>query len=87
MEKSDQIKTDLALKGFEVIEELMPTFEGNFRFRITVRGVIRKGLKYSMVEDITYSKIKHTSIPYISCSRRNILEQILKEMKKQGEID
>ena len=87
MEKSEQTKTDLALKGFEVIEDLIPTFEGNIYFRITVRNISKQGLNYSMSEKITPLQIKNTIVPYISLSRRHILERILNEMKKHGEID
>lgn len=87
METSDKIITDLVLRGFDVHEDLNPTFEGNIRFRITVRNVVKRGKEYVMVEEITPAKLSQTTIPYLLLSRRHILGQILKEMRKQGEIE
>lgn len=86
METSDKIITDLALKGFEVHEDLIPTFEGYINFRVTVRNAVKKGKRYAMAENITTDRLTKSSYPYILYSRRHILEQIVKKMIEEGEL-
>ena len=86
METSDRIITDLALKGFEVHEDIIPTFEGYINFQVTVRNVVKKDKRYAMVENIATESLKKTICPYILYSRRNMLEQIVKKMIEEGEL-
>ena len=78
METSDRIITDLALKGFEVHEDIIPTFEGYIHFQVTVTNKV-KGKRYAIAENITTDSLKKTICPYILYSRRNMLEQIVKK--------
>ena len=86
METSDKIITDLALKGFEVHEDFIPTLEGYIHFQVTVRNAVKKGKRYEMAENITTDRLTKTICPYILYSRRNMLEQIVKKMTEEGEL-
>ena len=86
METSDRIITDLALKGFEVHEDIIPTFEGYIHFQVTIRNAVKKGKRYAMAEDITTDRLTKATCPYILYSRRHMLEQIVKKMIEEGEL-
>jgi hypothetical protein len=84
METSDKIITDLVLKGFKVIEELLPSNDLSVILRINIIKDVNK--RYFMAEKISllnFTMGKYCCIPFI---RRNILEQLLNELKKNGEI-
>ncbi len=86
METSDKIITDLTLKGFEVHEDFIPTFDGFINFQVTVRHIVKKGKRYTMAENITTDRLTKTICQYILYSRRHMLEQIVKKNDRRRRI-
>lgn len=84
METSDKIITDLVLKGFKVIEELVPSNDFSVILRINIINNVNK--RYFMAEKISVLNLTMGIDSCITFIRRNILEQILEELKKNGEI-
>lgn len=84
METSDKIITDLVLKGFKVIEELLPSNDLSVILRINIIKDVNK--KYSMAEKISVLNLTMGKVNCIPFIRRNILEQLLNELNKNGEI-
>ena len=82
MENSDKIITELSLCGYSVKEEVIPWID-HIHHRIRVEDLFDKEHVLAVAENITYTRIKESKIPYMPISRDILFRKLIREIMKR----